>query len=140
MGAGRAGAVIEVAADGVFVVVMRMIVAVFLTMLVVMRMAVRAAVGMLVAVYMLVLALVHMLMDMRRTIGMRMRVGMGAIQHRSIMTMHVVVLMAMAVRMHRAVFMHVRMLVCPTLDLHFTCPAAANRTHPLVSFIRFRFP
>ena len=110
MGAGRTGAVVEVAADGMLVVVM--IVAVFMAVIVVM------------------LPLMHVLMDMRRAIGVRVRMGMGTGQPGGIMAVRMLVLMTVAVRMHRTVFMDVGVLVRPAFDLHFTCPAAANRTHP----------
>ncbi len=133
--AGRAGAVIEVAADGVFVVVvMLVIMAVFVPVIVVVRMAVGAAVGMHMLVRMpmnvRMLALMHMIMDMRRAVSMGMAVGMGGGQCGAVMAMGVIVLMPVAVRMHRAVFMDVGMFMRPALDLHLTCAAAANRTHP----------
>jgi hypothetical protein len=138
MGAGRAGAVVEVAADSVFVMmVMIVVVAVFMAVIVIMRMAVRAAVGVymvvLVAMHVGVLALMHMLVDMRRPVGMRVRMAVRSSQRRAVVTVGMVVIVPVAVRMHRAVFMDmgvlVRICVHSALDLHFTCAAATNRTH-----------
>ena len=100
----------------------------------VVRMTVRTAIGM----YMIVgvpmdmgmFALMHMVMDMRRAVGMRVRVAVGAGQGSGVVAMGVFMFVTVAVRMHRAVFMDMGVLVRPTFDLHFTCAAAANRTHP----------
>lgn len=104
MGTRRAGAEIEVAADGVFMVVGVMIMTVFVGMVAVMfmRMAVGAASGVTVRVFM--------------RIGVRMLVAM-----------------VMRMAMCRAIFVDMGVLVFATLDFHFSRTAAANRTHCLVS-------
>jgi len=146
MGAGRAGAVVEVAANGVFVmVVMIVVVAMFVTVIMVVRMAVRAAIGVHVVVIVVmpmgVLALMHVLVDMRRPVGMRVRMTVGAGQRGAVVAVRVTMIMPVAVRMHRAVFMDMGVLMHSAFDLHFTRPAAANRTHIFcLPIIRFLFP
>jgi hypothetical protein len=139
VGAGRPGAVVEIAADGVFVVMM-----VLVAVIVVMRMTVRRTVGMhmvvVVPMNVAVLALMHVLMDMDRAVGMGVAVGMCTGQRSAVVTVRMLVFMAVAVRMHRAVLVDVGVLMRPTLDFRFPCAAAANCTHCLVSVpIRFRF-
>jgi hypothetical protein len=104
MGAGRAGAEIEIAADGVLVVVSTMLVSVGVGMVALMsvRVAMSAAIGVAVQMFM--------------RIAVRMLVTM-------------VVRMAM----HGPVFVDMGVLMFATLDFHFTRTAAANRTHCLVS-------
>ena len=115
MGAGRAGAIVEVTADGMLVMVM-----VFMPMFVTVLVRVLTFMHMGVAV----LAAIAMVVGMRMNAERRIVMGVGMI-----------VIMAMIMRMgvHRTVLMDMGVLVRPALDLHFPCPTAANRTHDFVS-------
>jgi hypothetical protein len=115
VGAGRAGAVVEIAGDAVFVMVM----------LFAMRVGVLAFVRVGVAV----LAAVAVVM------GMRMHA-----ERRVVVAVIVLIRMVVGMGMHRAVFMDMGVFVRPAFDLRFTCAAAANRTHSRLLIIRFLFP
>jgi hypothetical protein len=85
---------------------------------------------------MLMLTTMNMRMSMFAAIGMMVRVGM-ALGCRVIMAVRMValclMLMVVAVRVHRAICMNVGMLVRPRLDLYFTWTATAYRTHKPIS-------
>jgi hypothetical protein len=111
---GRAGAVVEIAGDAMFVV------------------TVFVSVGMA----MLMLATMDMRMGVFTAIGMMMRVGMpfGCSMIMAVgMVALCLMLMVVAVRMHRAILMDVGMLVRPRLDLDFPRTTTAYRTHKPIS-------
>jgi hypothetical protein len=112
MGAGRAGAVVEIAGDAVFVVMM------------------------LVSVGVGVFSRVDMIMAVLAAVTMLMAVRMGAERGGGVAVGMIVV---MRVGMHRAILMDVRMFV-PPFDLRFPCAAAANCTHIRLLITRSLFP
>jgi hypothetical protein len=118
MRSGRAGAVVEITGDAMFVMSVTMFVSVGMTMLV------------------LMLATMDMRMGVFTAIGVMMRVGM-TFGYRVIMAVRMValclMLMVVTVRMHRAIFMNVGMRVRPRLDLDFPWTTAAYRTHKPIS-------
>jgi hypothetical protein len=115
MGVRRAGAVIQIAGDAVFVVM------VFVTVLM----------GMfaLMDMGMAVLAAIRMVMGVRMGTERRL---LAAVDVRMI------VIVAMGVAMHRAVIMDMgvlmRFYVRSTLDLHFTRATTTNCTHTICSY------
>jgi hypothetical protein len=115
MGAGRAGAVIQIAGDAMFVVVAFL--AVLMGMLALMNMG------------MTVLAAIGMVMAVRMDAGQRLPAFVGV---------RMSVIVAMGVAMHRAVLMNMRVFVRtlrrPALDLHFTRAATANCAHAAFSY------
>ena len=114
MGAGRAGAVIQITGDAMFVVMVAF-----------------------VTVLMGVLTLMNMGMTVFAAIGMVMAVRMDAGQ-RLPATVGVRMIVAMGVVMHRAVLvnmsMFVRTLRRTTLDRNFTLATTANCAHALFSY------
>jgi hypothetical protein len=121
MGARRAGAVIQIAGDAMFVMMV------------------------FVSVLMGVFADVRMRMAVLAAIGMAMGVRMNP-ERRLSALVRVLLTMLMRVAMHRAILVDMgvfmRILARFTLDLRFSCSATANRTHRLTSCspTRFRFP
>jgi hypothetical protein len=113
MGTGRAGAIVEIAGDTVFVV---------------MFFAVRVGVG----------AIVHMGVTVLAAVAVMMAMGMGA-ERRLVMTVSVFMPVVVRMGMHRAVLMDMSVLVL-ALDLRFPCAAAANCTHIRLLITRFQFP
>lgn len=113
MGAGRAGAVVEIAADTVFMRVLVMMIAIMH-----MGVAVLAAIG--VAMDMLMGAERRGIVAVAMLTAMIVSVIMGVAMHR-------------AIGMNVGVFVRVVMFVGMALDLHFTGAATANCTHRLVS-------
>jgi hypothetical protein len=115
MGAGRAGAVIQIASDGMFVVM------VFMT------------------VVMSMFALMEMGVTVFAAVGMVMGVRMGAGQRLfAAVDVRMIVIVAMDVAMHRAVLVNMRVFVRtlrhPALDLHFTRATTANCAHAVFSY------
>jgi hypothetical protein len=118
MGAGRAGTVVEIAGDAVFVVMM----------LVAMAVGVFAGMDVVVAVF--------------AAVAVVMAVGMRADWSGGVAVgVFVFVVMPVIVRMgmHRAVLMDVRVFMLP-FDLRFPRAAAANCTHIRLLITRFLFP
>jgi len=115
MGAGRAGAVIKIAGNTMFVVVSFVAVLVSVLALMNMGMTVLAAIGMVMAV--------------RMDAGQRLPAAVGV---------RMIVIVAMGVAMHRAVLVSMSVLVRTrrrtTLDLHFTLATTANCAHALFSY------
>ena len=115
MGAGRAGAVIKIAGNTMFVVVS--FVAVLVSVLALMNMG------------MTVLAAIGMVMGVRMDAGQRLPAAVGV---------RMIVIVAMGVAMHRAVLVSMSVLVRTrrrtTLDLHFTLATTANCAHALFSY------
>ena len=115
MGAGRAGAVIKIAGNTMFVVVA--FVAVLVSVLALMNMG------------MTVLAAIGMVMGVRMDAGQRLPAAVGV---------RMIVIVAMGVAMHRAVLVSMSVLVRTrrrtTLDLHFTLATTANCAHALFSY------
>jgi hypothetical protein len=116
MGAGRAGAVVEIAGDAVFVMMV----------LVAMAVGVFSRMNVVVAVF----AAVVVLMTVRMRAERRGGVAVGVI---------VVMPVIVRVGMHRAVLVDVGVFVF-TFNLRFPCTTAANRTHIRLLIIRFLFP
>jgi hypothetical protein len=121
MGAGRAGTVIQVAGDAMFVMMV------------------------FVCVPMRVFAVMSVRMAVLAAIGMAMGVRMNA-KRRLAVLMRVLVTLLIGVCMHRAILVNVRVLMRTlphfTLDLRFSNSATANRTHRATSCspTLFRFP
>jgi hypothetical protein len=117
MGAGRAGAVIKIAGNTMFVVVAFVAVLVSVLALMNMGMTVLAAIGMVMAV--------------RMDAGQRLPAAVGV-------GVRMIVIVAMGVAMHRAVLVSMSVLVRTrrrtTLDLHFTLATTANCAHALFSY------
>jgi len=115
MGAGRAGAVIKIAGNTMFVVAA--FVAVLVSVLALMNMG------------MTVLAAIGMVMGVRMDAGQRLPAAVGV---------RMIVIVAMGVAMHRAVLVSMSVLVRTrrrtTLDLHFTLATTANCAHALFSY------
>ena len=115
MGAGRAGAVIKIAGNTMFVVVSFVAVLVSVLALMNMGMTVFAAIGMVMAV--------------RMDAGQRLPATVGV---------RMIAIVAMGVAMHRAVLVNMSVLVRTlrrtTLDLHFTLATTANCAHALFSY------
>ena len=116
MGAGRAGAVIQITGDAMFVVMVAF-----------------------VTVLMGVLTLMNMGMTVFAAIGMVMAVRMDAGQRLpATVGVRMIVIVAMGVAMHRAVLVNMSVLVRTrrrtTLDLHFTLATTANCAHALFSY------
>ena len=115
MGAGRAGAVIKIAGNTMFVVVAFVAVLMDVFALMDMGMAVLAAIGMVMAV--------------RMDAGQRLPAAVGV---------RMIVIVAMGVAMHRAVLVSMSVLVRTrrrtTLDLHFTRATTANCAHAVFSY------
>jgi hypothetical protein len=116
MGAGRACAVVEIAGDALFVVMM----------LVVVGVSMFAGMNVIVAVF--------------AAVTVVMAVGMRT-ERRGGMAMGVIVVMPVIVRvgMHRAVLVDVGVFVLP-FNFGFPCAAAANCTHIRLLITRSLFP
>lgn len=145
MGAGRTGAVIEIAADArrrrmAVRVLMAMIMAgrlgvilpVAMGVIVRMRCAVRMGMRMIVMVVIVCRALrvgmaVVVIMRVRGAIGMGVGVSMMGVVVCPAMAVRVMVVMCMGV--HRAIGVHMFVHVPISFDPHFTRCATTNRTH-----------
>jgi hypothetical protein len=116
MGAGRAGAVIQIAGDAMFVVMVAFV-AVLMGMLALMNMG------------MTVFAAIGMVMAVRMDAGQRLPAAVGV---------RMIVIVAMGVVMHRAVIVNMSVFVRTrrrsTLDLHFTLATTANCAHAAFSY------